>query len=285
MPKHWPAIEIRFAPADAEASEAVRDRLAAALDDLRPTAIEERDAAWRVFFASARDRDAAAAALASFSGIAGAEPLDVPDEDWARRSQESLGAVRVGRILVAPPWAPATGAPAARTGDLVVTILPSMGFGTGHHQTTRLCLSLLQQRDPSGLRVLDVGTGSGVLAIAAWRLGAASVVAVDDDEDAVAAARENLALNGAEGGVTLRHGDFRQLAGLAGDIVLANLTGTLLLRQAGTLAAAVAPGGSLIASGLTLEEEEGVASALGRLLSPSGRAVEGEWVGLRFTRR
>jgi ribosomal protein L11 methyltransferase len=133
--------------------------------------------------------------------------------------------------------------------------------------------------------VLDVGTGSGVLAIAAWRLGAASVVAVDDDEDAVAAARENLALNGAEGGVTLRHGDFRQLAGLAGDIVLANLTGTLLLRQAGTLAAAVAPGGSLIASGLTLEEEEGVASALGRLLSPSGRAVEGEWVGLRFTRR
>lgn len=284
MSKSWPALEIRFTPATA--GEHAADRVAAALDDFRPTAIEERDGAWRVFFATPADRDAAARALpGALDDAIEATPIEVPDEDWARRSQEALGPVRVGRVVVAPPW----GTPQASAGDgdddMVVTILPSMGFGTGHHQTTRLCLALLQGRDPSGLRVLDIGTGSGVLAIAAWRLGAASVLAVDDDGDAVAAAGENLELNGAAGSITLRHGDFRLMPNLAADVVLANLTGALLLRQAGTLAAAVAPGGSLIASGLTLEEEEAVAGALGLLLSPASRLVEGEWVGLRFDRR
>ncbi len=282
MPKQWPALDVRFTAAapDERASDA--DRLAAVLDDLRPTAIEERDEGWRVFFGSAAERDAAGRVLAGRAEV-DASPLDVPDEDWARRSQEALGTVRVGRLVVAPPWL-AQGA-AERPDDLVVTILPSMGFGTGHHQTTRLCLALLQGRNPAGLSVLDVGSGSGVLALAAWRLGAAPVLAVDDDADAVAAAGENLELNGAAAAITLRHGDFRLMPGLAADVVLANLTGTLLLRQAGTLAAAVAPGGSLIASGLTLDEEAAVSGALGLLLSPVSRLVEGEWVGLRFDRR
>jgi len=260
------------------------DLLAAALDDLHPTAIEERDAGWRVFFADPDGRDAARRALTvALREALTADPLDVPDEDWARRSQESLGMVRVGRIVIAPPWLTPPEAD-ARPGDLVLTILPSMGFGTGHHQTTRLCLALLQARDPSGLRVLDVGTGSGVLALAAYRLGAVSVLAVDDDGDAVTAAGENFDLNRAEGSITLRHGDFRLMTGLEADVVLANLTGALLVRQAGTLAAAVVPGGSLIVSGLTLDEEGQVASALGLLLEPAARLVEGEWAGLRFDR-
>ncbi len=281
MPKAWPALDVRFTAVTPEARTQTADLLAAALDDLHPTAIEERDAGWRVFFASAAGRDAAGRALARLGPAVEPVPIEVDDEDWARRSQETLGIVRVGRVLVTPPWL----TPPAEDGDLVVTILPSMGFGTGHHQTTRLCLALLQARDLSGLRVLDVGTGSGVLAIAAARLGAASVVAVDDDADAIAAAAENLGLNGAERAVTLRHGDFRGMTGLAADLVLANLTGALLIGQAGTLAAAVAPGGSLVASGLTLDEEEAVTTALAAQLAQAGRLVEGEWVGLRFDRR
>ena len=281
MPKAWPALDVRFTAATPEARAETADLLAAALDDLHPTAVEEQEAGWRVFFASGAGRDAARRALASLRHAVEPSPVDVPDEDWARRSQETLGTVRVGRVLVTPPWL----TPAAEDGDLVVTILPSMGFGTGHHQTTRLCLALLQARNPSGLHVLDVGTGSGVLAIAASRLGAASVVALDDDGDAIAAAAENLGLNGTEEAVTLCHGDFRGMAGLAADVVIANLTGALLAGQAETLARAVTPGGSLIASGLTLDEEEAVAAAFGTLLAPAGRLVEDEWVGLRFDRR
>lgn len=283
--KSWPALEIRFTAPTPGVRAVAADLLAVALDDLHPTAIEEGDAGWRVFFADPGARDAARRALTvALPGALTADPLDVPDEDWARRSQESLGAVRVGRIVVAPPWQTPL-ASDTHPGDLVLTILPSMGFGTGHHQTTRLCLALLQSRSPSGLRVLDVGTGSGVLALAAWRLGAAAVVAVDDDEDAVAAAGENLDLNRAGGAITLRRGDFRLMTGLEADVVLANLTGALLVRQAGTLAATVVPGGSLIVSGLTLDEEGTVTSALGLLLEPATRLVEGEWVGLRFDRR
>jgi len=282
MPKAWPALDVRFAAVTPEARAETADLLAAALDDLNPTAIEEQDAGWRVFFASDAGRDAAGRALAGLGPAVEPRPIEVPDEDWARRSQEKLGPVRVGRVLVTPPWL----TPPAQDGDLVVTILPSMGFGTGHHQTTRLCLALLQARNPSGLHVLDVGTGSGVLAIAAARLGAASVVALDDDADAIAAAADNLGLNGAAEAVTLRHGDFRGMAGLAADLVLANLTGALLIGQAEALAGAVAPGGSLIASGLTLDEEEAVTAALGaQLMTPVSRLVEDEWVGLRFDRR
>jgi len=100
------------------------------------------------------------------------------------------------------------------------------------------------------------------------------------------AAADNLGLNGAAEAVTLRHGDFRGMAGLAADLVLANLTGALLIGQAEALAGAVAPGGSLIASGLTLDEEEAVTAALGaQLMTPVSRLVEDEWVGLRFDRR
>ena len=282
--KTWPAVSIHFASGDGEPGSDARDLLLAALDEARATAIQEFDDRWVAFFATAADRDEAAATLpGSVPGVARTEPVDVPDDDWARRSQRSLTPIRVGRIVVTPPWASAPEPGVDMAGERAITIViqPSMGFGTGHHATTRLCLALLQRIDVAGKTVLDVGTGSGVLALAAHALGARVVVAVDDDADAIESARENLELNGVTEGIDLHLGDFRGMpeSGTGWDVVTANLTGGLLVRGADVLAAALAPGGTLIISGVTLDEEAGVLAAFAPRLKPVARVAEEEWIG------
>ena len=135
-----------------------------------------------------------------------------------------------------------------------------MGFGTGHHATTRLCLAALQSIDLGNAFVLDVGTGSGVLAIAAAKLGAAGALGIDDDPDAIAAARENLGINGATN-VELVVGDLMKDSLPPADVVVANLTGALVVRAAARLADAVRPGGFLIISGVLASEGDDVRRA------------------------
>jgi len=283
----WPALSIHFASGGSQSESEARDLLLAALNDARVTAIQEFDDRWIVFFADAADRDQAAAVLpGSGPGIDSIEVMDVPDDDWARRSQRNLTPVRVGRIVVTPPWASDTEPGAGPAGERAITIIiqPSMGFGTGHHATTRLCLDLLQRIDVSGKTVLDVGTGSGVLALAAHALGARTVVAVDDDPDAIESARENLALNGIGEGIDLRLGDFRGMpqADTGWDVVTANLTGGLLVRGAEVLSTSVAPGGALVVSGVTVDEEAGILAAFAPRLKPVARVAEDEWVGIVY---
>jgi ribosomal protein L11 methyltransferase len=263
MSRPSPALVLAF-PADFTAAD--RDRLVALLAEAGLVAIQEDDVTrpsrWTAHFVDADARDQAARIVPRTAGFANVtvEALEIEDDDWARRTQADLPAVRVGRLIVAPPW----DLPAAAELDghsILVEIEPSRGFGTGHHQSTRLCLTLLQQRQLSGRAVIDVGTGSGVLAIAAARLGARPVVAIDVDPDAVENAQENAARNGVADIVDVAVLDLSAATLPAADVVTANLTGTLLQRHAGDLLRLTRPGGLLIVSGFTEEEAERVLGA------------------------
>lgn len=254
------------------------DFVVAEVDEFSPTAVEDSGTTLRIFFNSATDRDAAAAHLRAAMPTLSGTPVDVPDEHWAERSQAALTAVRVGALTVAPPWDIPT------DGSQVIVILPSMGFGTGHHASTRLCLALLQELPLSAGRVCDVGTGSGVLAIAALRLGASDVVALDYDIDAVVCARESAELNHVTTGLDIRQIDLERdglVAGEPFDLVIANLTGGMLIRLVDRLVSMTTPGGSLILSGITLAEGDDVIAAFrGAGCEVVERRDEDGWIGL-----
>jgi ribosomal protein L11 methyltransferase len=280
--KDYPALDVRAESADV---------LLAAVDQFGPTAVEERGDIVRVFFPTAAIRNAACASLA---GEYDATAVEVSDEDWARRSQEHLPPIEVGRVTIVGqssispisaissiPSIPNPPQSAIRDPQyaITITIPPSMGFGTGHHATTRLCLAALQDLDLNGVSVLDVGTGSGVLAIAADLLGATCVAGIDYDEDAIQAARENLPLNPAARHVTFDVADLATAKLMDADVVLANLTGALLVRAAPMLVAAIRPGGHLILSGILAHERDDVVRAMAPATAVRERR-EDEWIGL-----
>lgn len=243
------------------------DLLQAALADYGIAAVDEAaDDRWQVFFTTAMERERALRELPAHFPSLRFETLDVADEDWAARSQADLRAVQVGRIIVAPPW----------DAPITLVIRPSMGFGTGHHATTRLCLAALQKIELSRCTVLDVGTGSGILAIAASRLGAEEVTGIDDDADAVQAAWDNLSLN-ASAQVTLIVGDSRSADLVPADVILANLTGGLLIEMAKRLRQLTNAHGRLVLSGFTTQEEAEVVTAYGAF-SVEHRGEEEGWV-------
>lgn len=268
-----PALDLRFAPGPGAGS--LQDFLYAELDTYEPIAIQEHESGdgWRVFFHTSAHRNAARSALQSEfrNALTDLTAVDVDDEDWARRSQAGLKSVAVGRIVVAPPW----DIPEA---DLVIVIEPSMGFGTGHHSTTRLCLELLQGIDVAGARVIDVGTGSGVLAIAAAKLGASHVLALDNDADALVNARENVERNAAQDRVELRQADVGALQTDAAGVVLANLTGAVIQRLAANLIRLLTPAGRMIVSGFAPDEVEAVVTTLH--LECVEQRRDGDWAAL-----
>jgi ribosomal protein L11 methyltransferase len=177
----------------------------------------------------------------------------VADVDWSQAWRENLEPVTVGEVTVAPPW---LAEPDART----VVIEPAQAFGTGHHETTAACLAALQELDLTHRRVLDAGTGSGILAIAAARLGAAEVAGCDVDPVAVDAARANAAANGVE--VHLLEGDVPVVGDRAFDVVVANLDTSALTWAAPHLVRRLAAGGTLIAAGISHDRRAEALQAL-----------------------
>ena len=266
----YPAIDIPCEDLDSP----LADRLYALLDDFEPQGIQPFDGGLRVFFRSTSMRAKALRAVVQDEGLT-AIATDVSDEDWARRSQESLRAIEAGGLIIAPPWDVPTG----KADMPVIIIEPSTGFGTGHHATTRLCLRLMQQLDLRRARVLDVGTGSGVLALAAWKLGAEDVVGIDSDPEALHNALANITRNGAAPSIDLIHDDVSSLRVQRADVALANLTGAVLVRFADELRSLLVPGGYLIVSGFAPEDTVIIRRAFASMAVIADQ-TEGEWASL-----
>ncbi|MGH7478114.1 MAG: 50S ribosomal protein L11 methyltransferase [Candidatus Methylomirabilales bacterium] len=215
------------------------------------------------------------------------EVRTIPSEDWGKNWKQHFRPLPVGRrLVIAPPWE----AGPFQEDRLVVRIDPGMSFGTGHHATTRMCLEALeafldQWRGDAGPRVLDVGTGTGVLAMAAGVLGAERVVAVDTDPEACAGAMKNLALNHTRDRVQVLQGGVEALGpGMQFDLVVANLDTKTLYPVLNTLKVLVAPQGRLVISGILIEEEEALnASVKASGLRVLTRQSDGEWLCFTLT--
>ena len=223
-----------------------------------------------------------ASARASAAALLGGEQLfhvkHLPNRDWRTAWHDHFDLVRVPGpkpIVIRPPHIPYD----AKPSEVVIDLVPGLAFGTGQHQSTRLSLGLLAEQIRGGERVLDVGTGSGILAVAAAELGASSVVAVDIDPLAVDAARQTVRQNRLVERVEVREGSIP--ADERFDLITANLTADLLQYLASDLAGAVNPGGLLIASGLISARRDEVASALGDVgLQLRSERSEDDWLGL-----
>ena len=209
----------------------------------------------------------------------------VPDDVTVtyRETWDDATPLRVGSTIVIKP----AGEPhEASRGDRVVE-LPAGGtgrgvFGTGRHPATRLALVLLEGHVRPGDRVLDLGTGSGILAVAAARLGASEVLALDTNADAVAVARETVSLNGLAGAVEVVRGGIESAAPPY-DVVAANIFPDVLIELAPDLAAAVRGGGVLVASGSVAARAEGAADTVRAAgLGLEERRSRGDWVGMMF---
>jgi ribosomal protein L11 methyltransferase len=216
----------------------------------------------------------------------------VHEEDWADAWKQHFPVMRIGRrMVIRPTWREHIAAP----GDIVLALDPGMAFGTGLHPTTRLCLAGVERWADQGLlagaTALDVGCGSGILAIAAGLLGARSVLGVDTDPIAIEATAENAARNDLGGVISARRGSLPVPEGPF-DLVMANLIASLLVHLAADLAAALRPGdgragsgGRLLASGIFIDREPEVRRAfLAAGLRIVGREQETDWVALDVER-
>jgi len=216
------------------------------------------------------------------------EVFRVAARDWVAEWRAGLGPRRVGRrFIVAPSWS----APAAGSSDLVLRIDPQMAFGTAEHASTRGVLRLLERAVTADDVVLDVGTGSGILAIAAARLGAARVHAADSDADALINARENVAANGVADRVRLEHAavdaGYLVASGVPFDVIAANVLSGVLVPLLPAFAMSLAPAGALLLGGIVVDEADTVlaAAAAAGLVPHATDREEGWWSGWFVNRR
>jgi ribosomal protein L11 methyltransferase len=257
------------------------DELAARQDPTAPFVVTAHVADDPAAAASVESTEQALWHLQAF-GLRPVGPLrvrPVDDATWTDAWKEHYVAQRIGRVVIVPSWADEHLA----DGEVAITLDPGMAFGTGLHPTTRACLELLQGMTPMPARVLDVGCGSGILALAALRLGATSAVGLDTDPLAVTAAAENAARNGLAGSFEVAGGTLEATPAERFALVVANLVAAVLVELAPRLAAHVAPGGTLLASGIIEPRATEVIGALtGTGLRPVERRDDGEWVSLRL---
>ncbi|MDP7240528.1 MAG: 50S ribosomal protein L11 methyltransferase [Dehalococcoidia bacterium] len=189
------------------------------------------------------------------------EERELDEDEWEAAWKSHFTLLRVGkRLAIKPTWQEYTPA----DGEEVVELDPGMAFGTGHHPTTRMCLEELERRILPGMRVLDLGTGSAILAVAAAKLGAAEVVALDIAFEVLPVARANVASNGVAQKVRVLGGTLphEQVQRASFDLVVANITAQAIVDLAYSIADVLAPSGVVAASGILVEYQAGVEEAL-----------------------
>lgn len=203
---------------------------------------------------------------------------EIQEEDWASAWKEHFYPVKVGeRIVVKPSWREYTAVP----GDILIELDPGMAFGTGTHHTTSMCLRVLEEIVTPGATVFDIGTGSGILTVAAAKLGAAAVRAVELDPVAVRVAGENIAINQVASTASVVQGDL--LTGVNGqaDIVVANIIADVIIAMLPDVPARLKEGGLFLASGIIAERMRDVSAAiLAQGLIPEKVLEEGGWVAV-----
>jgi ribosomal protein L11 methyltransferase len=242
----WWAIDVRTTPEE-------RDRLGAWLVARTGQAVEERDDGTLVTFAP--DEQAADRLIAELGRASGA-PAEtrrrkVEPVDWSTRWRDGLGSRSFGRLTVTPSW---TTAPAGE--GPVVVLDPESAFGSGEHGSTRVALALLERLVRAGDVVLDLGSGSGILALAAVKLGAARAIGIEQDAQANLVALRNAERNGVAGSVELLDGEAGDLAPLLGpvDLVLSNILRSVNTELLPVIAQALRPGGIAVFSGMEVAE-------------------------------
>ncbi len=248
------------------------DRALATLAELGTTGIEELEdgdvVRWLVFFPeSAQDLESSLARLGRCA------PYVSPEVDWVARFRENFRGFDAGGFRIEPEWNRDSIAPGPRT--LIVD--PGQAFGTGTHESTRLCLAALEaaaQQRPLG-SLLDLGTGSGILAIAAERLGAHPVLGIDNDSDAVLSGKRHARLNSALIHVVV--GDLARPLRARFDTVIANLMAPLLVERGVEIIEACATGGRIILSGLLRDDLPVIRSHFG---TRSIETIDGEWAAV-----
>ncbi|MGF1466363.1 MAG: 50S ribosomal protein L11 methyltransferase [Sandaracinaceae bacterium] len=271
MPADEPSYPALHVDVGEESLDALHDRLW----ELGATGLEDRDGSTLTpaeagevtvvaHFAEEGEARAALARLAS-EGFTG-RYAPVLGDAWREGWKAFFGVHRVGRLVVRPPWLAADAGPE----DVVVTVDPGQAFGTGTHATTQTALTLLVESVRGGERVLDVGSGSGILGVAALRLGAGAVRAIDSDPVAVRVTEATAAINGVDDRLEASVGDAHDPPDGRYDLVLANIRAPILQSAAPALAAGVAPGGLLVLGGILDDEAAQVVASF---------RAHGPWAG------
>ncbi len=286
-------IKVEIPPAQAERADAVLLEQAAENWSVFHEVVVQR--AWVIGIgadeAEARKQWAGLApGLAAVGVVPVAEPVGrmLADADWRESYKAHFHAWRFGRLHWVPVWE--RGTYAVPGGEAVLWLDPGLAFGTGNHETTRLCVErLVAWAGTHGVdgRLIDAGCGSGILALSAAVLGFREIVGFDCDPEAIRVSEANAVLNGLGGRVRFGVADVAVgLAGGAADLVLANIQADVLMRHARELTGAVAPGGALVLSGILANENAAVRAAFASVVPPwtAESRTMGEWSDLLLVR-
>jgi ribosomal protein L11 methyltransferase len=275
----YPYVHVEVAPEEVE-------EVSYLLWELGALGLEERDAttlnkseAGVTLVASFADEASARAAIEGLAPRA-ARLEHVIGDAWRDAYKQYFKVTRLGaRLVIRPSWEPYQ----AQPNDVVVTVDPGRAFGTGTHESTRLLMAALDREVRAGERVLDVGCGTGILAICALKLGAREALCLDVDPDAVAVTRENALANGVDAQLSAATTPLADVPG-AFALVLANIQASVLVPLAAALAERVAPRGRLLLSGLLSGQEHEVLAAYPDF-ELAQAPTEGEWIALILTKR